>query len=122
MDTLGRYYTKDFVSDLLINNLLTIAPQRVLDLGIGDASHTLVTGKEYKLFREVLMTNFNLSSIIQLPDKIFNKTEARTHILIISKKKPISDTCELYLANYEGILSDKIIATKNALIERMDYN
>ncbi len=239
MDLLGRYYTQNFVSDLLIDSLITIAPQKVLDLGVGDASLTLsayrrwenaqfyateieqnkveelgkklsflqifhcdtlkpsieneikskfgtidvaicnppyvkikdstiykklfedadcssflemkqitseivffahnitllkndgelgiivsdslITGKNFKIFREIVLSKFNLTSIIQLPDKIFHKTEARTHILILAKKPSISTTCELFTTNENGILSKKIVVKKECLINRMDY-
>src|SRR5437588_12865527 len=41
MDLLGRFYTKDFVSNLLINSLKSNSPQTILDLGVGNASLTL---------------------------------------------------------------------------------
>lgn len=239
MDVLGRYYTTDVISNLLINNLETKKPKRILDLGIGDASLTiaayarwakakyfateievcktsqieknlsfikvvncdtlhpnfstklkikfgaidiaicnppyvkvenkekyyrlfravgcnnfcnllritseivffahnlkllkddgelgiivsdsLITGKEFKIFRETILTKFNVRRIIQLPDKVFNKTEARTHIIFISKSKSSSTTCELLMSCNEGKLSPRILIAKNKLIERMDF-
>ena len=239
MDVLGRYYTNDIISTLLIRNLETSKPQRILDLGVGDASLTiaayarwenakyfateiepwkasaiekklafikvlncdtlkpnastklkvkfgsidiaicnppyvrienkekynglfksvgcnafndliritseivffahnlkllkndgelgiivsdsLITGKEFKIFRGTILEKFNVRRIIQLPDKIFNKTEARTHIIFISKSNSAGNTCELLCSNNQGELSDKIIVTKSSLIERMDY-
>jgi len=231
MDALGRFYTKDFISNLLVNNLISSSPKKILDLGIGDASLTiaaynrwqnalffateienhkvieiennltfvkvyncdslkpdlsktlnirfgsidvaicnppyisikdkdqykklfrdaeciellqlkrltseiiffahnltllknkgelgiivsdsLVTGKEYSLFREILLKRYDLRSIIQLPDKIFSKTEARTHILFLSKAKSSSNTCSLYYSDLNGKLSNKIDIQKH---------
>ena len=239
MDLLGRFYTKDFISNLLVNNLISSSPKKILDLGIGDASLTLaaysrwktasffateienhkvkeiedklsfikvynynslnpnlskklkikygsidvaicnppytvikekeqynnlfidanciellqlrkltseiiflahnltllksngelgiivsdslVTGKDYILFRDILLNKFDLRSIIQLPDKIFSKTEARTHILFLSKSKSTSNICSLYTSDLNGNLSNKIEVQKSNLIERMDY-
>jgi len=239
MDSLGRFYTKDIVSDLLVQNLISQFPAKILDLGIGNASLTiaahkrwnkakyfateienhkvkeienklnfinifkydslkpnlskklnirygsidlaicnppytsikekeqysellydadcieflklkrltseiiffahnltllknngelgiivsdsLVTGKEYSLFREVLLKKFNLRSIIQLPDNIFSKTEARTHILFLSKSKSSSNKCSLYSSDKNGILTNKIDIQKSNLVARMDY-
>ena len=239
MDALGRYYTTDIISTLLINNLETSKPKRILDLGVGDASLTiaayarwekakyfateieprkataiekklafikvlnydtlqpnastklkvkfgsidiaicnppyvrvdnkekynglfksvgcknfsnllritseivffahnlkllkhdgelgiivsdsLITGKEFKIFRKTIFEKFNVRRIIQLPDNIFNKTEARTHIIFISKTKSSSKTCELLASNIQGELSEKIIVANNLLIDRMDY-
>lgn len=239
MDALGRFYTKDFISNLLVNNLISSSPKKILDLGIGDASLTiaaynrwqnalffateienhkvieiennltfvkvyncdslkpdlsktlnirfgsidvaicnppytsikdkdqykklfcdaeciellqlkrltseiiffahnltllknngelgiivsdsLVTGKEYSLFREILLKRYDLRSIIQLPDKIFSKTEARTHILFLSKAKSSSNTCSLYYSDLDGKLSNKIDIQKSSLVDRMDF-
>jgi type I restriction enzyme M protein len=239
MDALGRYYTNDIISTLLINNLETNKPKRILDLGVGDASLTiaayarwekakyfateiepkkataiekklafvkvlncdtlhpnastklrvkfgsidiaicnppyvrvenkekynglfksvgcknfsnlsritseivffahnlkllkhdgelgiivsdsLITGKEFKIFRETIFEKFNVRRIIQLPDNVFNKTEARTHIIFISKTKSANKTCELLTSNIQGELSKKIIVANNLLIDRMDY-
>src|SRR6185312_1170318 len=41
MDIFGRYYTSDIISSLLINNLETKMPKRILDLGVGDAALTI---------------------------------------------------------------------------------
>lgn len=239
MDSLGRFYTSDSISSLLISNLETNKPKRILDLGIGDASLTiaayarwdkakyfateiepkkanaiekklafvkvlncdtlapnastklkvnfgsidiaicnppyvrvdnkekydglfksvgckkfsklsritseivffahnlkllkhdgelgiivsdsLITGKEFKIFRETIFEKFNVRRIIQLPDKIFNKTEARTHIIFIGKSKPEKKNCELFYSNMLGQLSEKLIVENSQLIERMDY-
>ncbi|HEY5122859.1 MAG TPA: N-6 DNA methylase, partial [Ignavibacteria bacterium] len=239
MDSLGRYYTSNFISSLLINNLITKSPKKILDLGVGDASlsiaanarwakakyfateieknktsqieksltfikvincdtlhpkastrlkikfgaidiaicnppyfrikdksiydslfnsidccnflnlkkitseivffahnlkmlkrdgelgiivsDSLITGKEFKIFRETILERFNVRRIIQLPDKVFNKTEARTHIVFISKAKSISETCELLNSSSEGKLTEKIVVRKCDLSIRMDY-
>ncbi len=239
MDALGRYYTNDIISTLLITNLKTSKPKRILDLGVGDASLTiaaysrwekakyfateiepkkvtaiekklsfvkvlncdtlqpdassklkvkfgsidiaicnppyvrvdnkekynrlfksvgcksfsnlsritseivffahnlkllkhdgelgiivsdsLITGKEFKIFRETIFEMFNVRKIIQLPDNVFNRTEARTHIIFISKAKSANKTCELFTSNIQGELSEKIIVANNLLIDRMDY-
>ncbi len=41
MDALGRYYTNNVISNLLINNFETKTPKRILDLGVGGASLTI---------------------------------------------------------------------------------
>ncbi len=239
MDALGRYYTSNIVSNLLINNLSTKSPKKILDLGIGNASlsiaafakwdkaefyateieknkvasikkklsflkvynydtlkpnasarlkikfgtidiaicnppyvkvedknkyaslfksvgckkflglkkitseivffahnlkllksngelgiivsDSLITGKDYKIFRETIFEKFTVRRIIQLPDNIFNKTEARTHIIFISKTKSISHSCQLFMSTIKGKLSKPINTSKENLIDRMDF-
>lgn len=239
MDALGRFYTQDIVSTLLINNLATKAPKKILDLGVGEASlsraaynkwakadyyateiethkvrkiernlsfikvfnydslnpnvssklkiklgtidvaicnppyirvadkkkytelfnsigcgaflelkmitseivffahnlkllkqdgelgiivsDSLITGKVFKTFREAILSEFDVRKIIQLPDNIFKKTEARTHIIFISKSKSNALGCSLYLSSVTGEISNPIVVPKSELNERMDY-
>lgn len=239
MDSLGRYYTKEVVSDLLVQNLVSKFPKKILDLGIGNASLTLaafkrwnnakyfateieknkvktikkqlsfitvfnydslkpdlsanlkikynsidvaicnppyvhikekekyekllvdagcvelislkkltseivffahnlsllkrsgelgiivsdsmVTGKEFLLFRKLILHKFDLRTVIQLPDKIFRKTEARTYILILSKSKPSTAYCSLYESDLSGKLSEQILVPRKKLEDRMDF-
>lgn len=239
MDALGRFYTTDIFSNLLVSNLKTITPKKVLDLGVGDASlskaayarwananyyateiethkvkkiernlsfikvynydslrpnlsaklkikfgtidvaicnppyikvekpkkyftlfkeascngfidlkritseivffahnlkllkrngelgiivsDSLITGKDFTAFRETILNEFDVRRIIQLPDRIFNKTEARTHIIFLSKTKVKNKICELYSSDETGKLSKKISVGKEILKARMDY-
>jgi tRNA1(Val) A37 N6-methylase TrmN6 len=84
-------------------------------------SDSIVTGKEFQIFRETILKEFDVRRIIQLPDKVFNKTEARTHILFISKAKSFTDFCEILMSNERGILSEKLLVKKDELAFRMDY-
>lgn len=82
---------------------------------------TLITGKEFQSLRSAIIQNHRLKAVIQLPEKIFPKTEALTHILIIEKGG--SDTCKtpLLLADKNGNILNQIEVDKDSLIPRMDY-
>jgi type I restriction enzyme M protein len=90
------------------------------ELGI-IVSDSLITGKHFRIFREVILKRFNVRRIIQLQDNVFAKTEARAHIIFISKTKPVNRTCEIFIADNLGSLSRPIEVDKNLLVERMDY-
>lgn len=90
------------------------------ELGI-IVSDSLITGKDYRIFRETLFEKFTVRRVIQLPDKIFAKTEARTHIIFISKTKSLSHGCQLFLSSPKGKLSKPIKTTREKLVDRMDY-
>jgi hypothetical protein len=93
------------------------------DGGLGIiVSDSLITGKEFRIFRETILKEFDVRRIIQLPDKIFNKTEARTHIIILTKSKSTQTTCELFQSSIKGKLSKGISINKTDLVERMDYH
>lgn len=85
-------------------------------------SDSLITGKDYKLFRESILKNYSVRMIIQLPDKVFRKTEARTHIIFLSKSESTDNKCKLFMSTNEGFLTPAIEVEKIDLYSRMDYN
>lgn len=90
------------------------------ELGI-IVSDTLVAGKEFKDFRQAILERYDVRKVIQLPDNIFKKTEARTHIIFIAKKRPTSATVCLHGSDIIGLLTEKKAIQRKDLIERMDY-
>jgi len=71
-----------------------------------------------KRFREFLTENYNIQKIVELPDNIFEKTKAKTHILILKKEAPIQSNITLSSIDNLNNLS---ISKKDAMI-RMDYS
>jgi type I restriction enzyme M protein len=112
-----KYYTSDLI--FLAHNLRILKPCGVLGIILPDG---LLTGQDFKLFRHDLLTNHTIKSIIQLPDKIFNKTEARTHILIVQKgKKTNYKEVNLFLSDKNGICIDSQKVNTAHLLNRMDF-
>jgi type I restriction enzyme M protein len=81
----------------------------------------LITSIDYLKFRESLISNHNLKGVISLPEKIFKKTEAKTHILIIEKGTPSNSSIPLYKSDLQGQLSPNLKVGVNDLVKRMDY-
>lgn len=71
-----------------------------------------------KRFREFLIKNYNIQKIVELPDNIFTKTEAKTHILIFKKEVPINS--HIALSSIDSQL--KLSISKEDAINRMDYS
>ncbi|MGO9015594.1 MAG: N-6 DNA methylase [Dissulfurispiraceae bacterium] len=82
---------------------------------------SLLTGHNYVLFREALLQNHQVFKVIQLPDKIFTKTEARTHILLIRKDAEPLSRIPLYLADDAAICKKAIFVSVDNLLRRMDF-
>lgn len=82
---------------------------------------SLITGKEFIPLRNAILKEHNLKAIIELPEKIFTKTEALTHILLIEKNGFTNKKSPLYLANKLGQIIDEIEVDKDSLFERMDF-
>ncbi|MGW8168607.1 MAG: N-6 DNA methylase [Sulfurovaceae bacterium] len=71
----------------------------------------------FKQFRMFLIKNYNIEKIVELPNNIFKKTEAKTHILIFKKEPPVK--LHITLSSTDG-QSNLSISTEDA-INRMDY-
>lgn len=112
---------KNVTSEIVFfaHNLNFLRPGGELGIILSDS---LITGKEYRLFREKILSNFEVKRIIQLPDKIFRKTEARTHIVFLSKNIPVQTHTALYSADMHGSLSEKLLIPKEKLYNRMDFH
>lgn len=109
--------TSDII--FLANNLSLLRENGSLGIILPDG---LLTRADFRSLRADLVNNHTLRYIIQLPDRIFNKTEARTHILILTKGKSQYSTVSLLKADFGGICIDRIEIQKCNLIERMDFN
>lgn len=111
----------NLTSDLifLAQNLKFLKTKGELGIILPD---TLVTGHNFELLRKSLVLNHKITSIIQLPDNVFRKTEARTHILILEKGLKCSDNIPLYKANTLGQYENQITVKSESVINRMDFD
>lgn len=111
-----RHYTSDLI--FLAYNLLFLRKGGELGIILPDG---LLTSHEFKLFRQDLVSNYTIKSIVQLPDRIFAKTEAQTHVVILVKEKPVNNVVDLSIVTNVGNNLETIRVVQNNLIERMDF-
>lgn len=111
---------KQLTADLLFLtlNLLFIKADGCCAIILPDGPLTRI---DYKPFREALLKNYRVSKVVELPEKSFKGTEARTHILIIHNQMPIDSFTELSLMGEDGIIIDSIFLHQNELVYRLDY-
>ncbi|GGC14618.1 hypothetical protein GCM10011386_02930 [Parapedobacter defluvii] len=111
---------KKITSDVLFlaKNLEILVRKGELGIILPDG---LITGKEFISLRSSLLTSHNIKAVIQLPENIFKKTEALTHIVIIEKGSSTSSYVPVFLSNELGKIVDQIDIDQDALVERMDY-
>lgn len=85
---------------------------------------TIFSSKRFRLFRQYLIAEHDIKKIIELPSRIFNKTEAKTHILIFNKerKNSSSNPIELRRLSESGELSAPIFIDEIIGTERLDYS
>lgn len=83
----------------------------------------IFTAEKFSSFREFLLKEHCVKKIIQLPRKIFKRTEAQTHILIFNKKSHDinSERIELRTVLDAGRLSSAISISSDDGVHRLDY-
>ncbi len=82
---------------------------------------SLVSGKKHIEFREALLKEFTIGSVIQLDSSAFCGTEARAHVVTLSKKKPTSSVIELMRFSRTGGLTRPFSISLSDAAVRMDY-
>jgi type I restriction enzyme M protein len=82
---------------------------------------SLLTGKDYIHLRSAILKEHNLKAVIELPERIFSRTEALTHILLIEKSGESKSKTPLFLADKTGQIIDEIEVRSSLLNERMDF-
>lgn len=112
---------KNITTDLmfLVKNLFYLKKGSELGIILPDS---LLTNHTFELFRIDLLTSHKIKKIIQLPDKVFKKTEARTHILIIEKGTQTTGTVSISKAGMDGEILTEISVANNELQKRMDFD
>lgn len=100
-------------------NLIYLRTKGELSIIVPDS---ILTRKDYFAVRKDLIENHELFGIIELPDKVFRKTEAKTHILFIRKNAQTKTSVKISVADQKGNLINKLVINKNDLIDRMDYS
>lgn len=82
----------------------------------------LIAGERYGSFRELMLSNHKIERVIELPRKIFRKTDAKAHIVIITKKGQTDERIAVQRLNDSGELSGSILVPSELAIHRLDYS
>lgn len=112
---------KNTTTDLifLAYNLLFLKPQGVLGIIV---PYSIMAGKRFSKLRKSLMDNYYLEKVVELPERSFSYTEAKTGILIIRKEDNRNRNTKIYTVKKGFELSDFLTPTKEQLVERLDYS
>ena len=109
--------TSDII--FLAQNLKFLKPGGELGIILPDS---IVTGQEFRILRNSLLTNHSVKALIELPDRIFSKTEAKTHIILIKKQSLSKSKIPLLIAGKDGQCYDQIDINSSSLDYRMDFS
>jgi type I restriction enzyme M protein len=81
----------------------------------------IITGERQRRLRKSLVENNRLHCAITLPNGAFSHTEARAHILILSKGQGSAGAIRLQQVSRDGNLTAPLFISSENAIERLDY-
>ncbi len=82
----------------------------------------LITGEKYQGVRSVLLKDHLVEQVVQLPRKVFSKTEAQTYLLVLSKYGGETQSVALKTMSMDGQLSTPIHIASDDAKRRLDYS
>ncbi|TAK62826.1 N-6 DNA methylase [Methylobacter sp.] len=82
----------------------------------------IVAGEKYSVFRKTLLMNHQVERVIELPRRIFRNTDAKAHIVIVSKHSNRSESISIQRLEQNGKLSPQLQVTADNAAKRLDYS
>ncbi len=112
---------KDVSADVLFiaQNLRLLRNDGRLGLILPDG---IIAGEKYSKLRELLITEHRVERVIELPRRIFRKTDAKAHIVILTKNGLSNETVSVERLDANGTLASRILVPAAKAIYRMDYS
>lgn len=82
----------------------------------------ILAGEKYTKLRRVLLTQHRIERVIELPRRIFKKTDAKAHIVILTKKEQTDEPVIVERMGADGSLSSRLYIPISTAIRRLDYS
>ena len=82
----------------------------------------LVAGERFSQFRRTLILNHAVRQVIELPRRIFRHTEAKAHIVVLTKDQTPSTAIEVRRLERNGELSSPKLVPPDRAVARLDYS
>ncbi len=82
----------------------------------------IVAGERFSIFRKTLLYKHRIERVIELPRRIFRKTDAKAHIIVVSKNGTGSEFVPIQRLEKNGELSPQLNITTEHAIKRLDYS
>jgi type I restriction enzyme M protein len=82
----------------------------------------IIAGEKYVKFRDALAHNHRIERVIELPRRIFKNTDAKAHIVVLSKDVAAGGLISVQRIEENGLLSNPIQLLPDAAKLRMDYS
>ncbi|NKA76084.1 N-6 DNA methylase [Ralstonia solanacearum] len=110
----------DAGADLLFiaQNLRLLKRRGKLGLVLPDG---LIAGEKFQGVRSVLLREHSVEQVIQLPRRVFSRTEAQTYLVVLSKQAGETESVALRAMNVDGSLSEPVYVAQDQACRRLDY-
>ncbi|WP_343177597.1 N-6 DNA methylase [Pseudomonas sp. 4810-S13] len=82
----------------------------------------IISGEKFFKLREALTTTHRIERVIELPRRIFRNTDAKAHIMVLSKNLSPSETIQIQKLESSGKLSKIIELPSEMASSRLDYS
>ena len=82
----------------------------------------VIAGEKYSNLRGILATSHCLERVIELPRGVFRKTDAKAHIVVLTKNKAASEFIRVQRLEAKGLLSNEISLLAEKASTRLDYS
>lgn len=83
---------------------------------------SIISGEKFMSFRKTLVQKHRVERVIELPRRIFRKTDAKAHILVLAKNGKTSDLITIQRLNENGVLSKQLKFPADYAEKRLDYS
>lgn len=82
----------------------------------------VIAGEKYAKLRHSLATVHKLERVIELPRRVFRNTDAKAHIVILTKHQAGDDDIQVQQLSQDGLLSPSIRLCPDRAAQRLDYS
>jgi type I restriction enzyme M protein len=82
----------------------------------------VIAGERFARLRNALATEHCVERVIELPRRIFRKTDAKAHILVMSKSAKGPDVIQVQRLDESGLLSPELKIQREQAGGRLDYS
>lgn len=82
----------------------------------------IIAGDRYESFRQHLLALHRVHTVIELPRMIFRGTEAKAHIMVLSKGPAPTEALAVRLLGSDGRLSPKLLVPHDLAAKRLDFS
>lgn len=82
----------------------------------------VIAGEKYAKLRHSLATAHRIERVIELPRRVFRNTDAKAHIVVLTKHLTVDDDIHVQRLGNNGLLTPPILLSPDRAAVRLDYS